>query len=352
MPRVLHVLASNNRRGAEVFAVDLARALGPLGWESTLVAVAASAARATVPAPALGKRLGLGTLRRLRHLASEHDVVVAHGSTSLPACGLACAGSTPFVYRSIGDPGYWSADGRKRRQTTWLLNRAHTVVTLFPAATEVLRSRRIRAELATIPNAVLVGDFPAVTPARRTAARAQLDIAPEATVVLYLGALSPEKRPERAVALGEGRPEWTVLVVGDGVLRGSLEKRAHRSQNVIIHGPTATPNRFLHAADVVLVPSDTEGIPAVAIEAGLTGLPVVASDVGGLSSVIDHGSTGVLVPVGDDEVLAEAIAVALAHREAMGSAARTRCLERFGMAPVAQRWADVLSAAARPRTGT
>lgn len=350
--RVLHVLASNDRRGAEVFAVDLAGALAPLRWQPTIVSLAASSSSATVAAEPISDGHWRRSLRPLRRLAKDHDVVIAHGSTALPACAIACAGVAPFVYRSIGDPAYWSASGLKRRQTTALLGRAQAVVTLFPSASETLRSRGIRSHLATIPNAVDAAAFPPVDAAQRTESRRRLGLPLEAPIVVYLGALSGEKRPDRAVELGRRRPGLHVLIVGDGPLRPRLEDEASGLPNVSVLGPTTTPREVLAAADVVVIPSDTEGIPGVAIEAGLTGVPVVASDVGGISSVVLDGETGYLVPAGDDDALATAVDRALEGWDRLEIAARGHCLEHFDLDAVARQWADVLSAAARPRTGT
>lgn len=105
---------------------------------------------------------------------------------------------------------------------------------------------------------------------------------------------------------------------------------------------------MIAASDVVVIPSRTEGIPAVAIEAGLSGVPVVATDVGGVSSAVLDGVTGVLVdpPViaGDGFVssLGMALRTALADRESLGSAGRGRCLEHFTMDRVAQQWAALI----------
>jgi glycosyltransferase involved in cell wall biosynthesis len=349
--RVLHVLASNERRGAEVFATDLANDLDPLGWKSTLVALLRSTSDATVPATPMESR-GSRRLLALRRLARRHDVVIAHGSTSLPACALACAGAVPFVYRSIGDPSYWSSDGLRRLRTKLLLDRAHTVVALFEGAAEELRRRSIRSDLQLIPNAVRAERFPPTTPEARGSARSSLGIDADSTVVLYLGALSGEKRPERALAVARARPDLTVLVVGDGPMRAGLERDVEALANAEVRGPTDTPDRYLAAADVVIVPSDTEGMPAVAIEAGLTGLPVVASDVGGLSAVIENGRSGVLIPAGDDHALIRGVDIALQRRSAMGAAARARCLERFDLGPVARQWSKVIERAAQPTIGT
>ncbi len=344
---MLHVLASNDRRGAEVFAIDLATALEQLGWESTVVSLTRSTSTATVPAEPLGAGRWWRSLGPLRQQAKTHDVVIAHGSTALPACAIACAGITPFVYRSIGDPAYWSSSGLKRRQTTLLLNRADTVVALFPSAANTLRTRGVTSEIATIPNAVDAAAFPMIDEFGRRTARAELGLPSDASVVLFLGALSLEKRPERALTLARARPELHVVVVGDGPMRDQLGDEAAGLANVSVLGPTSTPHQALAAADVLIVPSDTEGVPAVAIEAGLSGLPVVASDVGGLASVIEQGETGWLVTPGDDDELMAAADKAIVAGQSVGLAARRRCLERFDIGPVAVQWAGVITRSAR-----
>lgn len=349
---MLHVLASNDRRGAEVFAVELARTLAPLGWAPTVVAVAGSQSTATVPAEPLGNGLSVGTLRRLRRLAGEHDVVVAHGSTSLPACAVACTGTTPFVYRSIGDPSYWSADGLKRRQTNWMLNRAHTIVSLFPSAKEALARRGVTTRIEVIPRGVRCQDFRPVDQPGRARARRALGMPLEGAVALYLGALSSEKRPDRAVALGRRRPDIEVVIVGDGPLRRDIERRALGLPNVHVGGATDRPLRFLEAADVLILPSDTEGTPGVAIEAGLCGLPVVGTDVGGVSTVVKHDVTGFVVPADDDQAFVRAVDEALIRGTAMGKAARAWCLANFDIERAAGRWAQVISDASSPRTET
>lgn len=350
--RVLHVLASDARRGAEVFAVDIAAALDALGWAPTVVSLTASGSTATVDAEVIGDGHWRRSLRALRRRARAHDVVIAHGSTALPACAIACAGVAPFVYRSIGDPAYWSASKLKRWQTTTLLNRADTVVALFPGAVETLRTRGLTARLVTIPNAVDASMFSMVDEDGRRAARAALGLPLEQHVVLYLGAMSQEKRPERAVALAGRRPELHVAIVGDGPLREQIETSTTGMANISVLGPTSRPHQALAAADVLIIPSETEGIPAVAIEAGLAGIPVVASDVGGLSSVVLDDETGYLVSPGDDAALEAGVDRALAARARLGRAAREHCLDRFDLDAVARQWAEVIASAARPRTGT
>jgi glycosyltransferase involved in cell wall biosynthesis len=98
----------------------------------------------------------------------------------------------------------------------------------------------------------------------------------------------------------------------------------------------------LAAADVVVLPSDTEGQPRVAVEGGLSGLPVVATNVGGLGEIVEEGRTGFLVPPRDAARLAEAVLAAVAARETLGGAAREYCAARFDLSRVAKQWRTLL----------
>jgi len=103
----------------------------------------------------------------------------------------------------------------------------------------------------------------------------------------------------------------------------------------------------LRGTDVFVFPSlpTGEGMPGVLIEAGLTGLPVVATDVPGVRSVVDDGITGFVVGVDDLDAMVEATSRLLSGpslRHAMGGAARRRCLERFSLDAVAACWLSFL----------
>jgi N-acetyl-alpha-D-glucosaminyl L-malate synthase BshA len=89
---------------------------------------------------------------------------------------------------------------------------------------------------------------------------------------------------------------------------------------------------LLAAADVLLLPSETESFGLVALEAMASGVPVVASDVGGLPEVVEHGVTGFLAPVGDVDAMAGYCLQLLADRcngGIYGTNARKRAAEKF-----------------------
>jgi glycosyltransferase involved in cell wall biosynthesis len=171
-----------------------------------------------------------------------------------------------------------------------------------------------------------------------------LGLNPEATIVLYLGALSPEKRVDLAIQATTRLPQVELVVVGDGPERARLEGLAAEAAPSRVHflGQTSAPQQPLTAADVLVVPSATEGQPRVAIEAGLSGLPVVATTVGGLGEIVEDGRTGILVPPGDSMRLAEAVRAALAARTRLGTEARLHCAARFDLARVADQWQKLL----------
>jgi glycosyltransferase involved in cell wall biosynthesis len=110
-------------------------------------------------------------------------------------------------------------------------------------------------------------------------------------------------------------------------------------------GSVADPLPVFHAADALVLTSRTEGMPGVLVEAGLCGLPAVATDVGGVSEIVTT-ATGRLVPVGDSAAVAEGIRAVLAQPD-LGPAARARCLARFDLDVVTDGWRAVLASAVR-----
>jgi glycosyltransferase involved in cell wall biosynthesis len=140
----------------------------------------------------------------------------------------------------------------------------------------------------------------------------------------------------RALALARARlPRLTLDVAGRGPLEPALKAYARElgvADAVRLLGFVSPVGRAIEQAAIVVVPSLGEGFGMVALEAMERARPVVASDVGGLPEIVVDGETGLVVPAGDAEALAEAI-VALAgdpaRAAALGEAGRARALESF-----------------------
>jgi glycosyltransferase involved in cell wall biosynthesis len=158
-----------------------------------------------------------------------------------------------------------------------------------------------------------------------------------ALVTGVVGRLAREKGIDlflRAASLLRGRhPDWRFLVAGGGPLRCELEGIAVTlglSDTVIFTGEVRDPETFIAALDVLVVPSVSEGLSMVALEAMSLGKPVAAARVGGIPEVVDHGCTGLLFCPGDPEEMAralDALGSDAGLRRRMGEAGRLKARE-------------------------
>ena len=124
-----------------------------------------------------------------------------------------------------------------------------------------------------------------------TAARRELGIPENHSVITFVGRLSEEKRPDWIVRLAEDAPaSTTVLVVGDGPLSSILSEATDRDLPLVWHRNLPNIQTPYTAANVVVLPSRVEGIPLTMLEALDAGVSVVATAVGGIPELGDlHG---------------------------------------------------------------
>lgn len=345
-PNVLQLITSSDRRGAEVFALDLEDALREDGFVVATAALVRGTGADCLEVPVLGRRrLDGATLARIRRAAARADVVVAHGSTTLPASVIATLGAgVPIVYRSIGDLAAWNTSRVRRLRTSALLRRAATVVALTDRAAEGVIGFGVPAtRVRVIPNGVVEARYPVADQGARARARAELGIEVE-RLAAVVGALEPEKDVATAIRATAAIEDLHLVVAGSGSRRDDLERIAHDLAPGRVHflGRVASSSTVLTAADLLVLPSLTEGMPGVVIEAALTGIPAVASDVGFVADAVIEGDTGFLVAPGDVCAFTRAISDSLQARDRLGAAARRVCEQRFGMRSVGPMWGDVL----------
>jgi len=169
-------------------------------------------------------------------------------------------------------------------------------------------------------------------------------------LVVFLGALIPGKRPDRFVevvsALRAQGMRLRAQIIGDGPMRSVLEEPA-RAAGVELLGARTDVAALLGTTDLLVFPSlpAGEGIPGVLIEAGLCGVPVVATAVPGVRTVVKDGETGFVVGIDDPDAMISGTASLLGDdgsRTQMGRAARERCVDRFSIASVATQWSTLL----------
>jgi D-inositol-3-phosphate glycosyltransferase len=177
-------------------------------------------------------------------------------------------------------------------------------------------------------------------PGERSGARVALGLPDDRPVLLFVGRIQPLKGPDVAIRAlhALGRPDALLLVVGGASgAHGDVEtERAHELVDELgLHDqvrfvppqPHHILSTYYRAADVVLVPSRSESFGLVALEAAACGIPVVASAVGGLLTLVDHGETGFLVADRTPQSFAAAVAAILDDPElaaAMSTASAAR----------------------------
>lgn len=169
------------------------------------------------------------------------------------------------------------------------------------------------------------------------------DVPANARIVLSTSRLTRQKGVDVAVQALSLLPEDVVLVVlGEGPERTQLE-----SPRVHLPGRVPDVAAWLRRASVYVQPSRWEGFGLAVLEAMISGLPVVATNVSSLPELVVDGETGVLVPPDDPAALAAGIERALASPQ-MGAAGRERAAREFSVAKMADRTAalytDLLSA--------
>lgn len=170
------------------------------------------------------------------------------------------------------------------------------------------------------------------------ALRDQCGAEPGDVVALFVGRLVPIKRVDVLLdALAAARrevPTLRAVIVGDGELRAELEAQAQRlglQDHLTFLGYRRDLADLTSAADLAVLSSDNEGTPVALIEAGAAGLPLVSTDVGGVSAIVTP-QTGRLAPPGDPAALGAAIAAVAGDpelRRTLGAGARHHIAARW-----------------------
>jgi glycosyltransferase involved in cell wall biosynthesis len=290
----------------------------------------------------------------LRTSPAGFDAVHSHCALATilvrPVIG-AGVGAIPLVYTEH-DSTPWSCRYRHwferlvrrcvYRQVNLRACRAATaVVTNFAALADEIAQRAgiPRSRFVTVPNATAVARQASRAAAASIRARHGMD-----RYCLFVGALIDRKCPDillRALT----RVSMPCIFVGDGPMRPALERLASESgisDRVIFTGALERReiSTYYSGAEALVLPSVSEGVPLVTIEALGAGLPVVASNLGGIASVVRHRRNGLLIRPGDQDALAQALALIEADKS-LRAALRHGALASAGV--TARTWPEVVN---------
>ena len=356
-PRVLHLFNSLGAGGMERQTLQLVRLLtGTDRFEvhlavqtpgGILTGEAEALAGHEVHAFPLARLYDLPALVQLARFAAhlrrlQVDLLHTHDfyTTTFGIAGAVMAG-TPVRVASRRELDVFGA--HQRRLEHWAYRRCDVVV----ANCERLRHELIREGLParrtlTIRNGV---DPCRVAPPPhgvRDGLRSELRLAPERRVVTMLANLYNRKKDfetllRAAAIVSRSFPAAAFVLAGDGNAAererlANLGRALGLADHLVLAGRCDRLGALLATSEIGVLSSHSEGLSNAVLEYMAAGLPVVATAVGGVAEAVAQGETGVLVPPGDAEALAEAIGGLLGDRDRarrMGEAGRRRTLQRF-----------------------
>jgi glycosyltransferase involved in cell wall biosynthesis len=354
--RVMHVITPSRMAGAETFlarllnransASDGHRLGGPL-LSAVHCVTSRSPANSELQAAgvdleplSIGGKANLLAMPRLAAAARRcrASLLHSHLSTASWWCG--------WLEFFGGPPSIGHVHGFTSRR--WHVRQTHLIACSNAVRADLVK-KGIRAERISVMHYPV--DPRDVLPTRsRDAVRAELGVADDTPVVGAFAHLSLKKGYRELVRAAEvvlrRMPNAHFWCFGEGPLRTELEAFAQSAgiaDRFRLVGFRRDAANYMHAIDVMCLPSHREPFGLVYVEAALAGKPVIACDAGGAPEIIEHGQTGLLVPppAADSNVaaIADAIVQLLDDRwsaAAMGSRGRERALARFG-------WSNYLS---------
>lgn len=363
--RIVHVVENLERGGLERMVIDLAAAQRAAGHAVRVVCLYAPGALAAelsgqgIAVQACDKRAGadLSALRRLRaQLRAAPDAIVhthnanAHYHAVAAAIGLPRASAPARVLNTRHGMG--AAHPRSRGE--WLyrctMRRTDVVIAVCEAARARFAAQGVRPRraLLAVPNGIRIDAFAPAGDERRAALRSVLGLAPNTRIVGTVGRLNPVKDQRsllQAFAHVHADARDTALVlVGDGALRAALEAEAAAldiAEAVRFLGDRGDVRQLLQGFDAFALSSLSEGYSMALLEACASGLPIVATDVGGNREIVADGGNGLLVPAARPEALADALAALLrdpARAAAMGRVGRAWALREASIETMAARY--------------
>lgn len=264
-----------------------------------------------------------------RILFSDYDIIHAHyvpHSAIIPAM-LNWIKKKPLIVTFHGDDAriFPFKNRINRMLTMFVVNRSDKVIARSEEMKRVLERFGVPTQKIVVIGAGV--DTNLFRPMDKNKARKDLELPIDKHIVLYVGRLHEMKGVKLIYECAERMPEVLFVMVGDGTVKTDIK-------NCLFVGDKryeAIPP-WMSAADILVLPSYSEGLPNVVMEALSCATPAIVTDVGGCPEVVKDGETGFVVPVGDVEALEDKIKYMLENeglRAKMGKFGRGDMVKRY-----------------------
>lgn len=286
-------------------------------------------------------------------------IIHTHGGAAIGAlCVLAVKIKGTAVIAKIATSGKISCLYSKTlgRLILLLFKKTDLIISMTSEIREELKRINVHQEkICCIPNGVDVTRFCPASPSQRQQWRCDRDLHHDAVIVLFSGRFVPRKgldllfkawskvvkteHSTQLVLLGSGKDQPDSIEY-DGrqfVIDNNI-------QNIVFEGEYLKPEDYLSIADIFVMPSRKEGMPNALLEAMSSGLAVVASNIGGITDLIENNVTGILFKPEDTEELSTKIIQLIQNknlRVSLGKNAREEIQKKFTFHQVAEKYTQI-----------
>lgn len=350
--RILFFTGGMGRGGAERVITLLAEQYVKKGWKVSIAMVLHNLVEYQIPdgvelislADKNDSKLGaIGTCIRIRKYVDKFQptVIVSFLSAVCVLVDLALGKTRiPILMSERIDP-YMA---KRNPLFSFAVKRAYSHAVRFVAQTQKAKSYfsdEIQNKTAVIPNPVRVAATRAANGEKR---------------IVTAGRLTHQKNHRMLIKafshVHDKHPEYCLDIYGEGELRADLEKLIQDvglSDCVSLKGAVSDLHEQIKTSEIFVLSSDYEGLSNAFLEAMMMGLPVIATNCAGCDEVIENGKNGLLIQVGDQNGLVEALNTLIENEEYRNAIAKNgqKSVQRFQVDAIIQTWEQVISSCIR-----
>jgi glycosyltransferase involved in cell wall biosynthesis len=331
--KIFHIIDSGGLYGAEIVLLNLVEEQKQIGLEPTIASIGekgtaekpfeTEAIKRGVDVVKFRMHPGpnfLGMLQVLRYARAERfDILHSHGYKGNVAFGFIPRRMRKLPLISTLH-GYTSTAGlSKNRIYEWLdlksMKHIDAVVLVnrgMLSSPGISRTKNI--DYYVVNNGIPISDIKFNNSINRQPDKEIVDFCSHGFIIGSIGRLSPEKGHSHILSaleiLVKKGIDGKVVLIGEGRERGSIERKAIESglrERVLMPGYRSDARDYLTYFHAFVLPSLTEGLPVTLLEAMQAGIPIIATNVGGIPDVLDNGSCGLLVEPCKADLIAEAL---------------------------------------------